>query len=314
MRRRVDHQQAEPRDERSARGRAAKSRWRSGDACSRARRSETMIEPRRHRRSVPVRPAGASTTSVERQVVEALHDPRGRSAPRSRSRSHPPRPPRARRTSASAAGVMPDEPRRVLLALRPARYRSCPPTSPFGKPANAAAAVPFSSSTTPVKPGEDRRRGSGTSTWPTVDRRQVADLLAARRRSTATRGAARSSVPPFANVAYALASWSGVDEHVALADRRVDVVAGEPVGVRERRRVRARGSAAFHAASGTRPVASFGSAMPVGSAEARTRARSSCSASPPGCCVLLAVVEVATDRVEVHVARDRERAGRSTRP
>ena len=148
---------------RAARRTSSGSTWRSGDAWSRARRSETMIEPRRHRRQFPV--GGCDVDDrADRQAVELLHD-----------RAHD------RRRGLGAVAALLDH--REHHVLRRRRRASCPTNHdvfclpctcavpvlpaarPFGNPANADAAVPFASSTTPVSPARivvavrDRRRG-----------------------------------------------------------------------------------------------------------------------------------------------------------
>ena len=148
-----------------------------------------------------------------------------------------------------------------------------------------------------VPAGDRHRRG--------LDRQRGRAPSCRSRRSTsdATRGS--NSVPPLANAAYAFASCNGVARMSPwpTADRMLSPGSQSGYG-------NASGFASwifcFHAASGTRPLASFGSGTPVVLPNPYWRAVS-CSAVAARQVVLLVVVEVAADRVEVHVARHRER-------
>ena len=127
-----------------------------------------------------------------------------------------------------------DEQRRVALARRPARYRSCPRPAPesSGKPWNAAYAVPCGSASTRALEAREHRGAHGRVERDVADRagRHAADdLLPGVTTFSSTCGV--HSVPPFANAAYAFASCSGVTTQVALADCGEDVVARVPGAV-----------------------------------------------------------------------------------
>ena len=113
-------------------------------------------------------------------------------------------------------------------------------------------------------------------------------------------------MPPLANVAYAIASWIGVTSTSPwpIAERMLSPGSQSGYG----------NAAGFVVVDLLLPRRVGDAARPPRSA---ARCRSTLpkpqflavawSASPPGLLVLPAVVEVATDRVEVHVARHRER-------